>query len=239
MTGKQIDNRTPQEERQQEQRENLKTAIAKLMWMGRHFAKDEHWAKREKGAAATERPSAIEFKPFTEILTDGRALVLDETIKRTMQREKNLIKQVLADIENFAHQSSDYEFYKGHPVYEYALQYLDFLQGKRVEADQSQNEEKRGRQKQTPAFVSYFTDKSKYNKVLQVLKQHQQQGEAAQAAKIILAAQELGYIIKNLNATALHRALKPLLNGLASERAFRAAIKTGNPQEYKTELEQA
>lgn len=223
MNGKQIGTRTPQEERQHLQRENLFTAIAKLTWLGSQFAKVE-----------SDRTAATDYYTFAELFArDSKG----QTPKDFARHKVEAIKQTLKEVREL----TSPEYYETHPVYKYALQYIGYLQGAAVEVDRSQrqNAKQRGRRTQTPAFISYFTDKSKYNKVLQVLKQHQQEHEAAPAAKIIAAAQELGYITRNINATALHRALKPLLDGLASERAFRAALKTASPTEYKTELEQA
>ena len=226
MNGKQIESRTPQEERQQQQRENLFTAIAKLTWLGSQFAKVES----QTGA----RPSAPDYYTFAELFARDSKGQTPSTFAR---HKVEAIEQTLQEVREL----TSPEYYETHPVYKYALQYIGYLQGAAVEADQNQSghNHKRGRKQQTPAFVSYFTDRSKYKQVLKVLKQHQQEHEAAPAAKIIAAAQDLGYIARNINAAALHRALKPLLDGLASERAFRAAIKTANPQEYKTELEQA
>lgn len=236
MEGKQITTRTAQDEREEQKRNNLLEAIAKLTWLGKHFCKSEHWEKANGSVSATE------YKDFAQIIEDNKQL--GDSTKDTKTREAQLIKSVLYEVEELSHHSTNPEFYKGHPVYEYAQNFLAFLNISCDEANQPEatnTTQKGGRRKKErdPVFISYFDDKSKYPFVLQVLRKHQQQQEAAPAAKIILAAQQLGYIRNNIPATTLYRALKPLLEGLASARAFREAWRTGNPDEYKEELKQA
>lgn len=224
MEGKQITPQSQQEERQHQQRENLLTAIAKLTWLGSQFA---------KGRDNTQPQAATDYFTFAELVARDGIGIPPETFAR---HKVEALEQTLKEVRELTTPA----YYETHPVYKYALQYIGYLQGARVEAEQQTTEptsKQRGRKRQTPNFTSFFVDKSQYGKVVQVLKQHQREKEAAPAAKIILAAQELGYITKNINFAALYRALKPILDGLASERAFREAMRTGTPQEYIKELQ--
>ncbi|MBR1387798.1 MAG: hypothetical protein IJ553_05290 [Alloprevotella sp.] len=218
MEGKQITARPPEQERQHQQRENLITGIAKLWRLSRQFSKVE-----EGNASDSNAP---EFYTFAELFARDSEGQHPETFAK---RKAEHLEQALKEVR----ETTTPDYYEGHPVYKYAAQYIGYLQGI------GRKPEPTSPTTQSPDFIAYFADRSKYNKVVNMLKLHHIQGKTAEAARIILAAQELGYITKNIKAAPLHRALQKVLQGIGSERAFREALRTGTAKTYKEELQQA
>ena len=228
MEGRQTGTRTPQEEREQHQRESLITGITKLMRLGAQFTK----------TGLQTRGSATDFLTFAELFARESKGQHPSTFAR---RKAEQLEQALKEVR----ETTTPEHYEGHPVYEYAAQYIGYLQGIREDAEQpaTNSTGEANQRKAALDFVAYFADKTRYSKVVDVLRLHHETGKTAQAARIILAAQELGYIKKNIAAAPLHRALQKILPTIGGERAFRAAFKLGaDPTEasnYKEELQQA
>ncbi len=245
MEGKQLEPRTAQEERSHLQRENLLTAIAKLASLSREFEKPERWnGIHKKKATAGNSPEGC-YYTFAELLARQSEGQQQGAFAR---RKVEALEQRLKEVREL----TTPDHYEGHPAYRYAEQYISYLLNVRDEAGNHQpgstspNDTNRKKHPGCPSitkpFAAYFKDTEERAKVLAVLKHHHEAGEAAPAARIIQAAQSLGYFPNNVKAAPLHRALSRELEGLASVEAFRRAYNTSDPNEisrYKTEIENA
>lgn len=248
MKGKQLEPRTPQEERAHQQRKNLLTAIGKLASLGKEFERPEYWEGREtrKAVQATGEPRYYTFDELFARQSEGHKPGTRASFAR---RKVEALEQRLKEVRELA--SPDH--YEGHPAYKLAEQYISYLLSIKDESNQptaspttrtSLNERKRpGCPATNIPFTAFFDDVQKRKKVLAVLKQHHEAGEAAPAARIIQAAQSLGYFPNNVKAAPLHRALSKELEGLGSVEAFRRVFNRANdPSEiarYKAEIENA
>lgn len=247
MEGKQLEPRTPQDEREHQQRENLITAIAKLASLSKEFERPEFWEGRQTRKAAQET-GEVRYYTFAELFARQSEGHQPGTFASFARRKIEALEQRLREVRELVSPNH----YEDHPAYQFAEQYISYLLSIRDEADHqptdspttgaSLNERKRpGCPATNKPFSAYFAEIQKREKVLAILRQHHQAGEAAPAARIIQAAQSLGYFPNNVKAAPLHRALSKELEGLGSVEAFRRALNNqSDPNEiarYKTEIE--
>ncbi len=245
MEGKQLEPRTPQEERDHKQRENLLTAISKLTAIGKQFERPECWEGRQ--TRKTEQNSEVSrYYTFAELLSRQSE---GQQPRAFARRKVEALEQRLKEVRELTIP----DHYECHPAYRYAEQYISYLLNVRDEIGNHQpgttslSDTNRNKYPGCPSttkhFAAYFKNTEEREKVLAVLRQHHESGEAAPAARIIQAAQSLGYFPNNVKAAPLYRALNKELGGLASVEAFRRAFNNqADPNEisrYKTEIENA
>lgn len=227
MEGKQLTPRTPQEERDHQQRENLLTAIAKLTAIGREFEKPECWEGRQsrKAAQTNEGSRYYTFEELFSRQSKGRG-------KDFANSKAEEIKRILDEVRELAPANYYTSPENQHPVYIYAEKYRDYLLSLKDEADQPATTTKTGRpaaqtDKQLRDTVSL--NEEQYNKLIGVLQSRYKAGSLSELEPVLLYLL-VGGKFTSKNRKEQHAALTNTLGNIGAYSAYTRMIRD-NQQE--------
>lgn len=238
MEGKQLTPRTPQEERDHQQRENLLTAISKLTAIGREFEKPEYWEGRQtrKAAQASEGSRYYTNAELFAQQSEG------ENPEAFARYKIVAIARALREIRKLTPSG----YYEGNEVYTRARKYLGYLaayttekldaliaQGE-AEADQHQpsatteaTTTKTGRPAaQTDRQLRDITslNEAQYNKLTGILQSRYKAGSLSELEPVLLYLLICGKFTSE-NRKEQHAALTNTLGNIGAYSAYTRMIR--------------
>lgn len=235
------------------QRDNLITAIGLLAKLGQMFTPPEFLqiAEIPQPADGEEQPSpqrvreAIKANLKKRAQTTGsRAKFYEhpaELLEYRFDQQigtiyKNLFAQAEAeeieDIITEVKALSRPDYYAKHPVYLFALEYIDYL--RKVEAGSEQKQPKKPSVNNQPrALITFLRNKKAEPQLLAALKQKFQEGKASTIVPIIRAAQDEKLLINLFSKKALWETLTALLGNIGSRENFSKLLNDPQPDQSK------
>jgi len=218
MEGKQLEPRTPQDEREHQQRENLITAIGILTSLGKTFERPEYWNESHQQRAAAGTSTEGRYYTFAELVQIRAA---GEQPGTFAAREVKEIENTIQEVRELASR----EYYEGHPVYSYAKKYIGYLEGLEVEAERQEKHPGRPAAKKGVKLRDIVSlNDTQYSKLITILSERHRGGKFAPIRPVINALLAYDSKYKEAQATEQHEALSTELGNIGTIQTYNSQL---------------